>query len=88
MQREDDRAEAVRKRLEAYDRLTVNFVVHAWDDAKSVRAVDLSIYLWQAPLVEYYSNAGILESFQGTESDVIYPEVKEHLNALKLESTF
>lgn len=29
-----------------------------------------------APLVEYYAEQGILETFRGTMSDVIYPEVR------------
>ena len=29
-----------------------------------------------APLVEYYEKKGVLQTFQGTMSDVIYPELK------------
>jgi len=32
------------------------------------------------PLVEYYSKNGVLQTFQGTMSDVIYPEVKDWLS--------
>ena len=32
------------------------------------------------PLVEYYDSNGVLKSFQGTKSDVIYPQVKKWLN--------
>jgi adenylate kinase family enzyme len=32
-----------------------------------------------SPLVNYYAEHGALQSFQGTKSDVIYPEVKEML---------
>lgn len=32
-----------------------------------------------APLVDYYQNHGVLKSFKGTQSDVIYPMVKEWL---------
>ena len=32
-----------------------------------------------SPLVEYYEGNGVLKSFQGTQSDVIYPEVKKWL---------
>ena len=32
------------------------------------------------PLIGYYAEAGVLASFAGTESDVIYPEVREVLN--------
>ena len=31
------------------------------------------------PLVDYYSEKGVLQTFQGTMSDVIYPEVKKWL---------
>ena len=29
-----------------------------------------------APLVEYYEKKGVLQTFQGTMSDVIYPQLK------------
>lgn len=32
-----------------------------------------------APLVDYYKEKGVLETFQGTMSDVIYPDVKQWL---------
>lgn len=32
-----------------------------------------------SPLVEYYAANGVLETFQGTKSDVIYPEVQKTL---------
>lgn len=32
-----------------------------------------------SPLVQYYERNGVLKSFKGTQSDVIYPEVKEWL---------
>uniref|UniRef100_A0A7R9ZMM0 Adenylate kinase active site lid domain-containing protein n=1 Tax=Craspedostauros australis TaxID=1486917 RepID=A0A7R9ZMM0_9STRA len=51
IQREDDKPECVRSRLETYEEAT-------------------------APLVDYYSSNGVLESFHGTMSDVIYPNVK------------
>lgn len=50
-QREDDKPESVRNRLNAYDKIT-------------------------APLVEYYEQKGVLKTFKGTMSDVIYPGVK------------
>ena len=31
------------------------------------------------PLVDYYEKKGVIKTFQGTESDVIYPEVKKWL---------
>lgn len=54
VQREDDRPECVKSRLEAYEKTT-------------------------APLIDYYSERGILKNFQGTQSDVIYVGVKEWL---------
>lgn len=38
------------------------------------------------PLVDYYNNNGVLRSFHGTKSDVIYPEVKKHLEQYFEES--
>jgi hypothetical protein len=32
-----------------------------------------------SPLVDFYKEKGVLETFQGTESDKIYPNVKEWL---------
>ena len=36
------------------------------------------------PLVKYYEEKGVIQTFRGTMSDVIYPEVKGWLNE-KLE---
>jgi len=33
-----------------------------------------------APLVKYYEEKGVIQTFRGTESDVIYPEVKDWLD--------
>jgi len=54
IQRDDDKPETVRKRLEAYNNVT-------------------------APLKQYYSDKGILKTFPGTKSDVIYVEVHKWL---------
>jgi nucleoside-triphosphate--adenylate kinase len=54
IQRDDDKPETVRKRLEAYDEVT-------------------------KPLVQYYANKGILKTFSGTKSDVIYVGVQKWL---------
>ena len=54
IQREDDKPETVRKRLEAYDKVT-------------------------APLIQYYTDKGVLQTFKGTQSDVIYVDVHEWL---------
>merc|ERR1712032_1259438 len=55
VQREDDKPESVRKRLQSYADTT-------------------------APLVEYYNEKGVLKTFEGTMSDVIYDGVKIWLN--------
>ena len=31
------------------------------------------------PLIEHYENMGVLKTFSGTQSDVIYPPVKQFL---------
>lgn len=54
VQRDDDKPESVRRRLDAYDQVT-------------------------APLVDFYESQGVLKTFHGTMSDVIYPEVKKWL---------
>jgi len=55
VQRDDDKPDCVRSRLEAYDEVT-------------------------APLVDYYGSKGdVLQSFHGTMSDVIYPNVRSWL---------
>jgi nucleoside-triphosphate--adenylate kinase len=54
VQRDDDKSETVKNRLEAYEKLT-------------------------SPLVEYYEKKGALKTFSGTESDIIYPHVKDWL---------
>lgn len=54
VQRDDDKPESVRRRLDAYDDIT-------------------------SPLVEFYEDRGVLKTFAGTQSDVIYPKVKEWL---------
>mmetsp|Transcript_23343 Transcript_23343/g.34303 ORF Transcript_23343/g.34303 Transcript_23343/m.34303 type:complete len:298 (+) Transcript_23343:94-987(+) len=55
VQRDDDKPEKVRTRLEKYDEATT-------------------------PLVGYYDKKGVAKTFQGTMSDVIYPEVKKWLD--------
>jgi nucleoside-triphosphate--adenylate kinase len=52
VQRADDTPEAVKERLEKYDKVT-------------------------SPLIDYYQKQGIVQVFSGTESDVIYPNVKK-----------
>ncbi|CAG7822593.1 unnamed protein product [Allacma fusca] len=53
-QREDDKPESVKKRLEIYQSV-------------------------MDPILEYYKNKQVLQVFSGTESNVIYPQVKRFL---------
>lgn len=55
VQRDDDKPESIRKRLDLYDQAT-------------------------APLIEFYSEKGVLKTFSGTMSDVIYVDVKKWLD--------
>lgn len=52
VQRDDDKPESVKERLEKYDSVT-------------------------SPLIDHYQKQGRIRVFSGTESDVIYPLVKE-----------
>ncbi|XP_020917707.1 GTP:AMP phosphotransferase AK3, mitochondrial [Exaiptasia diaphana] len=54
IQREDDKPETVKARLQKYEEQT-------------------------KPLIEYYSNLNKLQSFAGTETNVIWPMVKKYL---------
>lgn len=38
-----------------------------------------------SPLVKYYKERGVLETFQGTESDKIYPNVKNWLEEKEID---
>ena len=55
VQRDDDKAESVLKRLQKYEDATT-------------------------PLVNYYEEKGVIQTFKGTMSDVIYVEVKRWLD--------
>jgi len=57
IQREDDKPEAVKKRLRVYTEQT-------------------------APLTEYYEKQGVLKTFSGTQSDVIFKDVKKFIDSL------
>lgn len=56
VQRDDDKPESVRARLDSYDKVT-------------------------SPLIQFYDSKGVLKTFAGTMSDVIYPEVKKWLQS-------
>lgn len=52
-------------------------LVQRADDKPEIIAKRLSQYQSQTtPLLEYFSNEGLLRTFTGTESDKIWPEVK------------
>lgn len=55
IQRDDDKPETVRARLETYQKQTT-------------------------PVLDYYRQKGLLQEFQGTESDKIWPHVQKYLS--------
>ena len=83
VQRDDDKPESVRKRLTAYDKVCVAqfyFSVVAF----VVPSLTLSSFVFvqvTSPLVAWYEKKGVLKTFHGTMSDVIYPDVKEWLES-------
>lgn len=58
IQRDDDKPETVRQRLDVYAKYT-------------------------KPLIEFYKKAGKLETFHGSTTDEIWPQVKEYLNRIQ-----
>jgi nucleoside-triphosphate--adenylate kinase len=55
-------------------------LVQRHDDKPETVRARLQLYdKSTSPLVQYYESNGVLKSFQGTKSDVIYPEVKKWL---------
>lgn len=46
------------------------------DEPEKVRARLEQYDKVTSPLVDYYSKNGVLHTFSGTKSDVIYPDVK------------
>jgi len=67
-------------KVEGVDDVTGEPLVQRDDDKpESVRARLAAYDRVTAPLVEYYENKGVLETFRGTMSDVIYPNVKDWL---------
>jgi len=118
VQRDDDKPECVRKRLAAYDEVSLEdtIVFSRWlpmggvcfDGAHpgerpfvnaerlvgsrtgcppsrlTAASFSLTTQL-TAPLIRWYDKKGVLKSFSGTMSDVIYPEVKEFLKSKQLD---
>ena len=82
VQRDDDKPECIRNRLASYDE------VRSWCAMrlvlKSLMSTDHGTQQVTSPLVHYYQEKGVLESFQGTESDKIYPNVKMWLEKKEL----
>eukprot|EP00614_Pseudopedinella_elastica_P006738 CAMPEP_0172590722 /NCGR_PEP_ID=MMETSP1068-20121228/9351_1 /TAXON_ID=35684 /ORGANISM="Pseudopedinella elastica, Strain CCMP716" /LENGTH=217 /DNA_ID=CAMNT_0013386785 /DNA_START=125 /DNA_END=778 /DNA_ORIENTATION=- len=67
-------------KIEGFDDETGEPLVQRDDDKpEAVRTRLLTYEKETAPLIAYYQAEGVLTSFSGTESDVIYPIVKAHL---------
>jgi nucleoside-triphosphate--adenylate kinase len=77
VQRDDDKPESVRTRLKAYD--DVSKFRHPIEMFHSDCVLTTKFDQVTAPLIGYYKEKGVLGSFHGTQSDVIYPEVKKWL---------
>jgi len=70
-------------KVKGFDDITGEKLVQREDDKPEKVRTRLAAYdEATAPLVNFYDERGVLETFQGTKSDVIYPEVK---NWLKLK---
>ncbi|CAB4027296.1 GTP:AMP phosphotransferase AK3, mitochondrial, partial [Paramuricea clavata] len=62
------------------DDVTGEPLIQRDDDKPETVDARLNIFQSQmAPVLKFYSEQEILHTFPGTESDVIYPEVKEFL---------
>eukprot|EP00533_Pseudo-nitzschia_delicatissima_P006135 CAMPEP_0116095762 /NCGR_PEP_ID=MMETSP0327-20121206/9835_1 /TAXON_ID=44447 /ORGANISM="Pseudo-nitzschia delicatissima, Strain B596" /LENGTH=229 /DNA_ID=CAMNT_0003587449 /DNA_START=208 /DNA_END=897 /DNA_ORIENTATION=+ len=69
-------------KVEGFDDETGEPLVQRHDDKPETVRARLQLYDEStSPLVQYYDKHGVLKSFQGTQSDVIYPEVKKWLNS-------
>ena len=77
-QREDDKPETVQARLKCA----------AIPPAPSAALTDgRRLYEEETkPLIEHYSQQGLVENFRGTESDVIYPMIHAHLEKLGISA--
>jgi hypothetical protein len=88
VQRPDDNPDKVRTRLEAYEEVRNAMLLSAFNNnlclsrENSNCAFLFCVFPFQqvtSPLVNYYDEMGVLKSFHGTMSDVIYPNVKQWL---------
>ena len=69
-------------KVEGFDDETGEPLVQRHDDKPETVRARLQLYDEStSPLVEYFENNGVLKSFKGTQSDVIYPEVKKWLES-------
>lgn len=69
-------------KVEGIDDETGEPLVQRHDDKPETVRARLELYDEStSPLVQYYESNGVLKSFRGTQSDVIYPEVKKWLQS-------
>lgn len=69
-------------KVEGFDDETGEPLVQRHDDKPETVRARLDLYDQStSPLVQYYEKNGVLKSFKGTQSDVIYPEVKKWLKS-------
>lgn len=69
-------------KTEGLDDETGEPLVQRHDDKPETVRARLQLYDEStSPLVDYYEKNGVLKSFKGTQSDVIYPEVKKWLES-------
>lgn len=69
-------------KVEGIDDKTGEPLVQRHDDKPETVQARLELYdAATSPLVQYYEQNGVLETFRGTQSDVIYPEVKNWLES-------
>lgn len=69
-------------KVEGIDDETGEELVQRHDDKPETVQARLELYdEATSPLVNYYEKNGVLKTFHGTQSDVIYPEVKKWLKS-------
>lgn len=79
VQRDDDKPECVRNRLAQYDEVGGTVESCLFNAAATWASHKFCLKQVTSPLVEYYNTKGVVETFHGTQSDAIYPEVKRWL---------
>jgi len=69
-------------KVEGIDDVTREPLIQRHDDKPETVRARLELYDQStSPLVQYYERNSVLKSFQGTQSDLIYPEVKKWLES-------